>query len=68
MYTESHSFVIPHIYIGVYTHILMHINPIMIFIEMKLLEGDYRFFWNQGESQSIAFSFALEQGTCIDTE
>ena len=44
MYTESHSFIIPHIYISVYTHILMHINPVVILIKMEFLEGDNRFF------------------------
>lgn len=61
MYPESHSFFIPHIYVRVYTHIFMQVNPVMILVEMKSLEGNNRILRNQCESDSVPLAMSFEQ-------
>ena len=61
MYPESHSFFIPHIHVRVYTHIFMQVNPVMILVEMKSLEGNNRILRNQCESDSVPLTMSFEQ-------
>ena len=68
MDTESHAFIIPHIHIGVDTHILMQIYPVVILIEMKFTECNNRFCRNQRKSQSVSFPASSNQRTGIDTK
>ena len=68
MHTESHAFIIPHIHIGIHAHILVQINPVMIFVEMEFTERNNRFFRNQCKGQSIPFSTSPNQRTGIDSE
>ena len=68
LHPDSHPFIILHIYIGINTHIIVQINPVVMLLKAKLMESNDRLLRYQGQGNSIPLTTTTIKRLGVDSK